>query len=140
MDPAIFQIGSIKNMKEYCLVGLYTNFHNFRQMCKFNTLWSPTIVAEGISNNSSRLCPPIVSLQAVETVLTFLMKDAKIVVIITTSVGIRNMGVFSNSPWVTRLISTKRLAKSDLVSRPMCIVILFHYDRYLRLVASLRWR
>ena len=42
VDPAIFQIGSIKNMKEYCLVGLYTNFHNFSQMCKFNTLWSPT--------------------------------------------------------------------------------------------------
>ena len=32
------------NMKEYCLVGLYTNFHNFSQMCKFNTLWSPTII------------------------------------------------------------------------------------------------
>ena len=42
MDSAIFQIGSIKNMKEYCFVGLYTNFHNFSQMCKFITLWSPT--------------------------------------------------------------------------------------------------
>ena len=42
VDPAIFQIGSIKNMKEYCLVGLYTNSHYFSQMCKFNTLWSPT--------------------------------------------------------------------------------------------------
>ena len=43
VDPAIFQIGSIKNMKEYCLVSLYTNFHNFSQMCRFITLWSPTI-------------------------------------------------------------------------------------------------
>ena len=43
VDTAIFQIGSIKTMKEYCLVGLYTNFHNFSRMCKFNTLWSPTI-------------------------------------------------------------------------------------------------
>ena len=50
VDPAIFQVGSIKNMREYCLVGLYTNFHNFSQMCKFNTLWSPTIMlyAEGM--------------------------------------------------------------------------------------------
>ena len=39
LDPAISQIGSIKNMKEYCLVGLCTNFS---QMCKFITLWSPT--------------------------------------------------------------------------------------------------
>ena len=44
VDPGIFQIGSIKNMKEYYLVGLYTNFHNFCQMCKFNTLWSPTSI------------------------------------------------------------------------------------------------
>ena len=43
VDPAIFQIGSINHMKVYCLVGLYTNFDNFSQMCKFITLWSPTI-------------------------------------------------------------------------------------------------
>ena len=38
VDPAICQIGSIKNMREYCLVGLYTNFDNFSQMCKFISL------------------------------------------------------------------------------------------------------
>ena len=42
VDPVIFQIGSIKIMKEYCIVGLYTNFDNFSQMCKFITLWSST--------------------------------------------------------------------------------------------------
>ena len=50
VDPAILQIGSIKNMKEYCLMGLYTNFHNFSQMCKLITLWSPTIVDDCTSN------------------------------------------------------------------------------------------
>ena len=33
-------------MKEYCLVGLYTNFDNFSQMCKFITLWSSTTILQ----------------------------------------------------------------------------------------------
>ena len=49
VDPAIFQIGSIKNIKEYCLVGLCTNFGNFSQICKFITSWSPTIIHMWVS-------------------------------------------------------------------------------------------